>query len=732
MKPPSELGSYRPISLTSCVAKLMERVLSERLYDLAETGGWFSGTQAGFRKGRGVEDQILRVSQNIWDAFENREKSILVLLDFSKAYDRIWRQRLLHSLLDRGVPHHYVAWLNNFLNNRQAKVQFNGATSRSRKIVQGLPQGSVLAPILFLFYINQMAEQLPDNITASLYADDVAILASSTSKPQAVKLAQEATNTVSTWSKEWKLTLNGSKSEYMIFSQSHADSQWSPNIVIDDIPLKRNQNAKFLGITFDRTLTFNQHVTNVVKKAARKLKLLAAVAHSTWGWRKSDLTKVYLSHVRSIINYAGSGWQPWLSASRINDLESIQNRGLRLITSQALSSPIDALRAETGVGSIASSIQMNTIRSREKALRIPTDHPRRLAFQTTCRKRLKRKSAREKAEEWSHSFDCHQRSPLSYFSLRPWERGLSRGEVHPYLPGVDTKSSIPPEEIGAIATRRARELCSQYNIYTDGSASNGTTKGGAGVVVTSGDAEQPTIVANLQQRGAAITCSYDEELRAMQMAVDWSNNNVPDNSSVTVFTDSQSLCIALKGTSPAVDRLRRAISTAKPHITIQWVPGHCGVPGNEMADEAAKAAASKPGPSGHISYKALCAAIKLECVDPPPTHLRTKNVYASLSHQRDAGINTRSDQTLLAKLRSGHYIGLRAYRARIAGTPQDPNCDLCDEEVPQTLEHWVQCPALSAARRNLIGEDYTDLDILTRYPTEAIALARRSLLGARK
>ncbi len=103
-KPASEMESFRPISLTSCVCKLVERMLSERIYFISETRGWLSSCQAGFRRRRGVEDQILRASQAIWDGFQRREKSLLVLLDFSKAYDRVWRRRLLHSLLDRGLP----------------------------------------------------------------------------------------------------------------------------------------------------------------------------------------------------------------------------------------------------------------------------------------------------------------------------------------------------------------------------------------------------------------------------------------------------------------------------------------------------------------------------------------------------------------------------------------------------------------------------------------------------
>ena len=109
-KPASNLASFRPISLTSCVVKLMERMLAERLYHLAEDSEWFNKLQTGFRKDRGCEDQILKISQGIEDAFHQnpRKSSVLVLLDFSKAYDTVWRQKLLNSMLNTGVPLVYV------------------------------------------------------------------------------------------------------------------------------------------------------------------------------------------------------------------------------------------------------------------------------------------------------------------------------------------------------------------------------------------------------------------------------------------------------------------------------------------------------------------------------------------------------------------------------------------------------------------------------------------------
>ena len=214
---------------------------------------------------------------------------------------------------------------------------------------------------------------------------------------------------------------------------------------------------------------------------------------------------------------------------------------------------------------------------------MPPDYPRRIVFQNTCRKRLKRKvqENRQKSGANPSTATKYPHSATSPGKRLEWTRSL------PLSPGGGLKSLPYSGESRRHCNARAHKLCLQYNIYTNGSASGGTIKGGTGVVVTSGNTMQPTIVANLQQRGATTTCSYNEELRAMQMAVDWSNKNVSEDSSVTVFTDSQSLCIALKGTSPAVDGLRRAISTAKSQITIQWVHGHFSVPGNELSNAAA-------------------------------------------------------------------------------------------------------------------------------------------------
>ena len=695
----SEITSFRPISLTSCVVKLMERMISERLYYIAERKGWFSKLQAGFRKGRGVEDQILRVTQKIADGFEKKEKSLLTLLDFSKAYDTVWRERLLHSLLDQGVPSQYVLFLRGFLLNRQARVRFNGVLSKSKLMKQGLPQGSVLAPILFLFYINNLSSLFSEDLTISMYADDVSILSSSTDLRIAERQTQTAVDTVVSWSKLWKLNLNGTKSEVSVFTLSKLDKDWFPSIEIDGNNIKYEPHARLLGVTLDRRLTFKKQVEAVTAKATQKMGMLRAVANSEWGWRKEDLRKIFLAHIQSVLNFASSSWQPWLRKSLIKKLQVVQNQCLRIITTQAKSSPVEALHAETRVPTIKTTIDANCLRSYEKALRMQDDHPRKIAATDKVHRRLKsRRDFRKKAEELlscNPHINCGERQPLQYFQVKPWERGIKENTVFPSLCGIkgkkDNKVSIQTS-----ALKRSRELGAHFNIYTDGSAISGTRDGGAGVVVTTGDPSSPTVIESLYEKGAQYTCSYEEEKRAMELAIDWVDTQCDPTHRVSIFTDSQSLCMALLNNNENLDKMRRKIDTMQPRPIIQWIPGHCNIPGNDLADSCAKLAGSLPGKHlQSISYGSVCTQIKACIKDPEIVHTRTREVYQSLSLERESQVMTRSDQSLLAKLRSGHFTGLRAYQNRIDGST-DPTCPLCKEE-PQDLQHWLTgCPETAA------------------------------------
>ena len=170
-------------------------------------------------------------------------------------------------------------------------------------IKQGLPQGSVMAPILFLLYINTLAVRLPDNTTNSIFADDVSIIASSPSLQESEKILQAAVDIVHEWAIEYKMELS-TKSEVTFFSMSTRDaSKYRPSVKIGETPIKFEATPRLLGVYLDRTLSFNKHLDVTRAKVNSKCRLLGAVSNSEWGWKKHDLKKVYNSHVRSVLDY---------------------------------------------------------------------------------------------------------------------------------------------------------------------------------------------------------------------------------------------------------------------------------------------------------------------------------------------------------------------------------------------------------------------------------------------
>ena len=291
-------------------------------------------------------------------------------------------------MLDLGVPHAYVKWIYHFLNNRQARVKFNGSTSTSRQLHQGLPQGSVLSPLLFILYINNLAKILPANTINCLFADDVSILASHTDKNKALAEVQSAVDIVVDWCAKWKLRLNASKSEVSFFSNWTKDAKWEPTININNTPIKFEPNPVLLGVTLDRQLTFSPHTAIVAERVSNKAKLLAALSHSEWGWHKDTLKSVYLTSIRSVIDYAGPAWQPWIGDTNKGLLERAQNKALRRISGQHVGSPIGTLNLETDIPTYSTIIDRQCLKAQEKGLRMPAEHPRNITFSAQVPHRL--------------------------------------------------------------------------------------------------------------------------------------------------------------------------------------------------------------------------------------------------------------------------------------------------------------------------------------------------------
>ena len=258
-KPLDSPASFRPISLTSCVSKLFERFILSRLLFFLESNSILSPRQAGFRPGRSTLDQILYLSQSISDGFNKPRpgsRTILSTIDFSKAFDSVWHPALFHKLISAGLPPCFARWTQSFLSDRRACVVYQNHKSRSFRVRRGVPQGSVLGPVLFSLFINDLPASLPSSVSCSLYADDLAIWSSSPSVPTAVEATQGALFRLERWSEFWCLPLNPSKCEASFFSVDPHQANLQPNLLLLGSRLRFNPTPTFLGVTFDRTLSF--------------------------------------------------------------------------------------------------------------------------------------------------------------------------------------------------------------------------------------------------------------------------------------------------------------------------------------------------------------------------------------------------------------------------------------------------------------------------------------------
>ena len=185
-------------------------------------------------------------------------------------------------MLNTGIPPTFIRWIRPFLNDRRGRVQLFNVSSSGRRFTQGLPQGSVLAPLLFLIYIKDLASSLNDDAVIALFGDDVSILTTTRKKEDAEAVAQSVVNSVVSWSQLWKLNSNAHKSEICPFSTWSNDSSCNPTIFIDTQRVRVNTAPRVLGVILDRNLTLNAHLKKLSASLTSSICIIRATAHTSW------------------------------------------------------------------------------------------------------------------------------------------------------------------------------------------------------------------------------------------------------------------------------------------------------------------------------------------------------------------------------------------------------------------------------------------------------------------
>lgn len=331
-KPDDDPKSYRPIALLSMIYKLLERVLLNRI-----------GTrilervpieQAGFRPKRSCTDQVMSLTTHIEAGFQKKLKTSAAFIDLSAAYDTVWRHGLLYKLIQIIPCARTIRLVDNMLANRTFQVVLHNQISSSKILNEGLPQGSVLAPLLFSLYLSDMPETKSRKFG---YADDWVIATRHQSFEETEETLTADLRTLGTYFRKWRLRPNPTKTETSCFHLCNKNAARVLQVNFEGRLLHHNTHPKYLGVTLDRTLSYRKHLENTAAKLRTRNNILHKLCGTTWGSSANTLRTSAIGLVYSAAEYSAP---VWINSAHTHRVDVQLNNTMRIVSGTLKSTPI--------------------------------------------------------------------------------------------------------------------------------------------------------------------------------------------------------------------------------------------------------------------------------------------------------------------------------------------------------------------------------------------------------
>ena len=321
----NEINNYRPISILSPYSKIFEKCVLDRLWSFIRRFNLITPQQFGFLKGSSTEKAVLNLTEYFYRNLNLGFHSIAVYVDFKKAFDSIDHNILLQKLESYGIRGVALQWFRSFLKDRSHAVKIQNSLSHSKILNVGIPQGSQIAPVLFLLYINDLPK-FSKVASTILFADDTTICFSSPDLSELTSLCNSELEKFYSWTKSNKLTLNVAKTNCMLVSNRANDAN-CPTILLNNSPLQFKSSVKFLGIVIDNKLNFSEHIKTIKNKLSKNVGILNRLKKFV---PPETLRNLYFSLLYPYLNYCVIIWGGTF-ATHIHPIKILQKRAIRII-----------------------------------------------------------------------------------------------------------------------------------------------------------------------------------------------------------------------------------------------------------------------------------------------------------------------------------------------------------------------------------------------------------------
>jgi hypothetical protein len=500
-----------------------------------EKNNMLSKNQSGFRKNKSTINQILKLQDSILKKFKNKEDVLAIFIDFERAYDMLHIPTLLKKLLNKGIIGKTYRWIANFLSNRTFQVKVGAYLSDNYILENGVPQGSIISPLLFLIMINDIPNEI-DGVEMTLFADDSSIYAGHRNRNKLEQKIQLSLDTINAWCNRNGFKISVGKTIGVLFTKKNKISNIC--LKVESKTIKIEKTAKFLGVMFDHRLSWKPHIEYLIAKCKKRMNLMRAVSGYHWGASKKALLHIYRALIRSVIDY---GDVVFSSApnSYLDKLSSIQTEALRLCCGAAKGTAALALQNECGEMPLQMRRLQNSLKLGAKVLGRP-NHPLESAYQPHWTDEFrtygeKNQSTYKRTHSFFSSLNLPFQSP-TFPSTPHWQNNDI--DVDLSLHKEMSKKFDSPEMLRLLSLEHINKYHTYTHVYTDGSKVENTV--GAAYTI-------PTLNLDKQIRLCDYSSIFAAELTAIKEVFSWiSENESQELKNFAIFSDSLSVLTSIK------------------------------------------------------------------------------------------------------------------------------------------------------------------------------------------